>query len=775
MVTGSSDEVSTSSKHGVPRPDRWITFGGIFFIALVLVAAAWLIVNLQHRVLASKAQELTSLALVLSQETERAFQALETVQTSIIERLQSEGVDSAQAFRAQATQRKFHVILREKSKDLPYVEALTLVSTAGDLYNFSRFWPIPEVNVTDRDYYQALINNPELDSFLSEPVQNRGTGTQTIYLARKIRDTHGKMLGMVLGAMRLDYFEKFYGSINTGAGGAISLFRSDGMLLVRNPRINNGVGKIFPRLSVDAPDSISALDNKPVTHLSSADNQERLTTAKQLSHYPVVVTVSASLSSIAASWRPEGLVIGTGAAMLCVILAACVLLGRRQLNTQYRLSDAANHMARHDALTGLPNRVLFSEQLRRLVQPGSRRPLPIAILLVDLDYFKSVNDTLGHPAGDALLRLIAERLVRCVGPGSLVSRLGGDEFGIIQRRVTSHASTHELAQRLVDAIAVPCNVDGNQIVTSASIGITSAPADGVDADQLLKNADLALYRAKAEGRSSWRVFEPSMQRHIQDRRVLELALREALATDGFELHYQPVINTRTSTLEGFEALLRWKTPVVGASTAGQFIPVAEETGLIVPLGKWVLEQACKAATGWPPEVRLAVNVSAVQFRGGELINHVSGALAGGKLAPNRLELEITETVLLKEDAHVRATLDQLRKMGVRLSLDDFGTGYSSLSYLRRFPADRIKIDISFVRDICHDVDSARIVRAIVDLARSLGMSTTAEGVETLEQWEQLKEAGCDEIQGYFVGRPSPLSAVSGFLKKYGSGMTAKNT
>jgi diguanylate cyclase (GGDEF)-like protein len=666
------------------------------------------------------------------------------------------------------------MILREKAKNLPYVEALTLVSSEGELYNFSRSWPIPSVNVADRDYYKALVANPELDSFLSEPVQNRGTGTWTIYLARKMRDTHGNMLGMVLGAMRLDYFEEFYDSINTGAGSSISLFRSDGMLLVRNPPISNGVGKIYPRLNMAVTRSISSRDNQPVTHLSAADNQERLTTVKQLSRYPVVVTVSESLSSIAASWRPEGVVIGTGAVMLCVILGVCAFLGKRQLNIQYRLSDAANHMARHDALTGLPNRVLFSEHLRKLVQPGSRHPVPVAILLVDLDYFKSVNDTLGHPAGDSLLRLIAERLVRCVGPGNLVARLGGDEFCIIQQSPTSLAATHELAQRLVYAIGVPCNVDGNQIVTSASIGITSAPADGTDADQLLKNADLALYRAKAEGRCSWRVFEPSMQRYIQDRRVLELALRDALASDGFELHYQPVVDTHTSKLAGFEALLRWKKPIEGAPSASQFIPVAEETGLIVPLGKWVLEQACKAAAGWPPDVRVAVNVSAVQFRGGELINHVIGALAGGRLAPNRLELEITETVLLKEDAYVRTALDQLRRMGVRLSLDDFGTGYSSLSYLRRFPADRIKIDISFVKDICHDVDSARIVRAIVDLARSLGMSTTAEGVETLDQWQHLKEAGCDEIQGYFVGRPSPLSATSEFLKQYGSGMATKN-
>lgn len=768
MITASPDEVPVFGTVGaLRRPDRWITVAGLIIIAIVLIAALWLIMNLQHRVLASKSQEITNLALVLSQETERAFQAIETVQTGIIERMQSDGMDSPQAFRARAKARDMHFMLREKAVDLPYVEALTVVSAEGELYNFSRYLPIPKVNVSDRDYYKALVANPGLDSFLSEPVQNRGNGSWTIYLAMKVRDTRGEMLGMVLGAMRLDYFEKFYGSINTGKGGAISMFRSDGMLLVRHPPVPGTVGKRYPHMAVGIPGSISSQDNQAITHLSPVDAQELLTTAKSLDNYPVVVSVGASLTSIAASWRPEGVVIGVGAALLCVILAACMFLGKRQLNAQYRLSDAANHLARHDALTGLPNRVLFSERLRKYVQSGQRHPEPVAILLVDLDYFKSVNDTLGHPFGDSLLCVIADRLCKCVGPEDLVSRLGGDEFGIIQRAPTSSLATQQLAQRLVDAVAVPCNVDGNQIVTSASIGITSAPADGTDADQLLKNADLALYRAKADGRSNWRVFEPSMQRHIQDRRVLELALRGALATDGFEVHYQPVIDTFTSKLEGFEALLRWKHPVIGASGAAQFIPVAEETGLIVPIGKWVLERACQAAVHWPNEVRVAVNVSAVQFRGADLIDHVSGALAASGLAADRLELEITETVLLKEDAQVRGTLDQLRRMGVRLSLDDFGTGYSSLSYLRRFPADRIKIDISFVRDICHDADSARIVRAIVDLARSLGMSTTAEGVETREQWEALKKAGCGEIQGYFVGRPSPLSIAPDFLTRYG--------
>lgn len=749
------------------RLDRWVLCIGLLFIGLVIIAALWLIINLQQRTTASKAQELTNLSLVLSQDTERAFQALETVQSSIIERLRSEEITTTESFFARASQPETHGLLNERAAELPYVDAITIINRDGKLLNFSRYWPIPDINVTDRDYFRALDGDPELESFVSAPVQNRGDGSWTIYLARKYRDPAGDMLGMVLGAMRLDYFERFYGTINVGDGGAISLFRSDGLLLVRSPPMAEAIGRAYVELLAPSPPSLAAFHSRPVTQAFLLDGQERLVAARPLERYPVTIMVSASLASVAATWRPDSLVIGGSAAMLCLFLAACIFLGLRQLDAQYRLSDAAHHMARHDALTDLPNRVLFTERLRALVQSGSSMPTPLAILLIDLDYFKSVNDTLGHPSGDALLCIIATRLQSCVGEGDLVTRLGGDEFAILHAAPGSQDETEALARRVVDTIAIPCDIDGNHVVPSASVGVTFAPHDGSNADELLKNADLALYRAKAEGRGGWKVFEPGMQKQVQVRRIVEMQLREAISNDGFELFYQPVVHARTGELGGFEALLRWRHADPAMSSPGQFIPVAEETGLIIPIGRWVLEQACLAAAKWPQHLRIAVNVSACQFRSNDLVAHVQGALRGAGLAPERLELEITETVLLKEDAQVRLALDQLRRMGVAISLDDFGTGYSSLSYLRRFPADRIKIDISFVRNICHDAGSAGIVRATVDLARSLGMATTAEGVESQAQWDVLKQAGCDEIQGYFVGRPGPLSTTWAILGQHG--------
>ncbi|NYE22888.1 bifunctional diguanylate cyclase/phosphodiesterase [Pigmentiphaga litoralis] len=749
------------------HPGRWLTIAGGALIAAILIAALSLVVNLQHRVIAGKSQELANLALVLAQETERAFQALETVQTSLVERLRNEGINTPEAFDFRIREQDVYGLLRDRLDNLPYVEALTLINQQGDLGNFSRYQPTPPVNVADRDYYKTLMADPDMESYLSAPVENRGSGTWTIYLARKFSSRDGEALGLILGAMRLDYFARFYSTINVGKGGAISLFRSDGTLLVRQPAIPGTVGTSTgptasgQALALSAGGSVSptaAAASAPAATLPSPiDGEQRLTAIRALERYPVTVAVSTTLASVDAAWRPEALVIGIAAVLLCLILAACVMLGRRQLDAHHELTSAANHIARHDALTGLPNRVLFTEKLRGLV--GAPLPRPVALLLIDLDYFKSVNDTLGHPAGDALLRVIAARLVGCAGPHDLVTRLGGDEFAIILMDASAPGAAERKAQAVVDAIAEPCKLDGNQVVTKASVGITLAPEHGTDADQLLKNADLALYRAKADGRGSWRVFEWSMQQAVQARRNVEMALRDALSSEGFEVFYQPVLANQSGALCGFEALLRWKHPGTGAPPPSEFIPIAEETGLIVPMGRWVLEQACRAAATWPEPIRVAVNVSACQFLSGDLVSHVRDALTAARLPAHRLELEMTETVLLREDVQVRTTLDQLHLLGVSIALDDFGTGYSSLSYLRRFPADRIKIDISFVTDICENEESARIVRAVVDLARSLGMSTTAEGVETLAQWNRLKAAGCDEIQGFYVGRPGPLAST----------------
>ncbi|KAA2237764.1 bifunctional diguanylate cyclase/phosphodiesterase [Salinarimonas soli] len=413
------------------------------------------------------------------------------------------------------------------------------------------------------------------------------------------------------------------------------------------------------------------------------------------------------------------------------------------------------HMARHDALTGLANRVLFRERLEGALGRCADRGETAAVLCLDLDQFKAVNDTLGHSVGDVLLKEVAARIVEAVRARDIVARLGGDEFAILQVGLGEPEAAAALAARLVEALGRSFMVDGQLINVGTSIGIALAPADGLDPDLLLKNADLALYKAKADGRGTFRFFESAMDKEVQNRRALELDMREAMAAGEFELHYQPLLDLARDRIVGFEALVRWNHPSRGTISPGIFIPVAEDTGLIVPLGEWVLREACAEAARWPADVRVSVNVSAVQFRQRNLVQLVMSALASSGLAPGRLELEITESVLMQESEASVRILHQLRALGVRIAMDDFGTGYSSLSYLRRFPFDKIKIDRSFVKELSANPESTAIVRAIVSLGRSLGISTTAEGVETHEQLEIVRAEGCTEIQGYLLSPPRP--------------------
>ena len=431
---------------------------------------------------------------------------------------------------------------------------------------------------------------------------------------------------------------------------------------------------------------------------------------------------------------------------------------------RHRAEKQAVFLARHDALTRLPNRALFHERVEQaLAQVG--RGAQAAVLCLDLDRFKAVNDTLGHPIGDRLLQAVADRLQACVREVDTVARLGGDEFAVLQVGLDTPADAELLARRLVDVLSEPYDLDGHHVVIGTSVGVALAPNDGTHPDALLKNADMALYRAKLEGRGTHRFFEREMDDRLQARRALELDLRSALAAGEFELFYQPLVNLSSDRICGFEALMRWHHPTRGLVSPADFIPVAEEIGLILPLGEWALNQACMEASSWPESIKVAVNLSPVQFKSGNLLQAVIAALDRSGLPARRLELEITESVLLQNNKTTLETLHDLRDLGVRIAMDDFGTGYSSLSYLRSFPFDKIKIDQSFVRDLCAKPDSIAIVRAVTGLGTSLGMMTTAEGVETQEQLAQLRIECCTEVQGYLLSRPCPARDVAGLLQR----------
>ncbi len=444
-----------------------------------------------------------------------------------------------------------------------------------------------------------------------------------------------------------------------------------------------------------------------------------------------------------------------------LVAADGTFAGFRGVCTDISVSKAAEdriaHLAHHDALTNLPNRTFFRDSLERAIkQLGDRG---FAILCLDLDGFKAVNDRYGHPAGDALLVTVTRRMRALVRAGDVLARFGGDEFMVLHDDVRDASEVEALALGLVETIGAPIEIAGEQVTVGACIGIALAPTDGASVDELLRNADAALYSAKAEGRGHFRLFSPDTDRRLQERQQMVQDLRRALARDELLLHYQPFVVSETGAISGYEALIRWCHPRLGIMAPNLFIPLAEESGLIASVGAWVIEHACMEASTWESHLRVSVNISPLQFRGRELPRTILSALMRSGLPASRLEVEITETVLIEDADAALDILRQIRSMGVGVSLDDFGTGYSSLSYLRRFPFDRVKIDRSFVESLDSKRDSQIIVKAIGDMARGLGMTITAEGVETPGQADQLRLFGCEELQGFLYSRPKPASEL----------------
>jgi diguanylate cyclase (GGDEF)-like protein len=868
------------------RPMRYLILCGLLLVAAIVVGTSIVVGSFRDRALADSERELKNTALILAEQTDRSFQAVELVQSSVIEKIRSLGITSSADYASQMSGHDVHLMLKTIISGLVHVDAITLINADGKLLNFSRFWPTPELSVADRDYFKAFKSDAQLTSFISLPARNRGNGAWTVFLARKVTAPNGDFLGIVLGAVELSYFEQLFGSIVLGDGSSISLYRSDGILLARYPRIERVIGESFK----SPMSALGNSDSGTIRFIGQMEGKDRLLAAHRLAHYPLFIAVAVDTGVALASRRKEtNILLGAGGLAALTVVTMILLIVRQQTRAhgfsmqmltleKQRLDTAINnmlqglimfdsaerlvvcndlyiemyglshdivkpgcslldllryrveagsflhrepeeyraellaklalgkittsifetakgrqvlvtnspmttggwvathediterrraeakiaYMAHHDALTDLPNRAWLYEQLRQtLARP--RRGEHIAVFCLDLDRFKDVNDVHGHPAGDLLLKSVADRLRRCIRDTDMAARLGGDEFAIMQAGASQPTDATSLASRIIEVIGAPYALGSHHVTVEVSIGISLAPSDGLDPEQLLKNADLALYRAKSDGRGLYRFFEPEMDARMQARRGLEIDLRKAIENDEFELFYQPLVNMRTAYVTGFEALIRWNHPERGMTLPGDFIAVAEDTGLIVPIGDWVLRQACVEAATWPSDVKVAVNLSPIQFKNKSLVPSVISALAASGLSASRLELEITESVVMQDAAAALAVLHELRALGIRISMDDFGTGYSSLSYLRKFPFDKIKIDQSFISDMSDHGDSLAIVRAVIAMGSGLGMATAAEGVETPEQFKQLKLEGCTEVQGYLFSPPRPAAKVKGLL------------
>ncbi|WP_331301595.1 EAL domain-containing protein [Methylobacterium oryzae] len=866
-------------------------------LALLIAASATIfIVDMHQQAVRDVERGLIGLSTVLADQADRSLQAIEMVQEAVIRDMAEAKVATPADYAAAASRHELHVALRTRIAALPQVNAITIIDHTGKLLNFSRFWPIPEVNIADRDYFEVLAADPQRQRFVSQPVRNRGDGVWTIYVARKVSAPDGTFLGLVLGAVELGYFERLYREITPTDDTVVSMFRDDGMLLVRWPQREDAIGRILPTTGAALIASRSPKGGV-LRNVSPIDGQARVIATRALARYPLILSISRTEQESLALFRRQALAVAAAAMLLVVCIAALFLLFLRQARAERRILSAEERvrserdlrahyerfgvaldnmvhglclfdaseqlvvmnerfaglyaipdrlrqpgttagelrgcvlqqrgaaagdwdivmtppplngplestgvvrladdrdigilrvllpdggwicthedvterrrseerlrfLARHDVLTKLPNRLQFEEVVERELAIGARTGAEVALLCLDLDGFKQVNDLFGHPTGDRLLIEVAERLRGLLGERCLAARLGGDEFAVLATGLGGFKTPAMAAQAIIDALSAPYTGDKRRIDISCSVGIASFPRDGDTYEKLLSGSDMALVRAKKEGKGIYRFFESIMDAAARERHQLALDLRAAIGTAQFELHYQPQFEVASGRASGFEALLRWTHPAHGPISPAQFIPLAEETGLILPLGEWVLREACREAAAWALPLGIAVNLSIAQLEQPDLCGTVRSVLEETGLTPDRLELEVTESLFLKGSARSQEMLRDLKALGVRISMDDFGTGYSSLATLQAFPFDKIKIDRSFVGQIGVTSKGGAIVRAIISLGESLDIPVIAEGIETEEQLAFLRQHRCAEIQGYLCGKPQPIAAYRGLV------------
>ncbi|WP_338689551.1 EAL domain-containing protein [Bradyrhizobium sp. 26S5] len=875
---------------GVSRATRmgaiqWLVLSAALLVLAITLGTGYLALQFRERALEMSERELNNTALLLSRHFDQQLVDLQHVHDDVVNYLRAEQVETADQFEKSMSLLSAHEMLRTRLATLPHVGGLNLFNAKGWLINSSEMWPVPDISVADRRYFQEFTSGRPTSPVIVEPAMSKVTGNWTTIFARKITGRNGEIIGFASRGVEPSHFEDFVASLALNGDTVISIIHRDGTIIARYPQDASVVGRNI----ADQPAfrKVISLGGNLSGRFVGASGDENVGAVKSLSHFPILILATTRTSSALEDWRAQTKLQFCAAVLAVLIVIMTIFLIVRQLRRQHdaaqrRLSEQSQqldtaintmtqglllfddsarlvicnqqyidvfglspdiakpgchlrdlilhrqatgsfvgdvdaycarfinpdsdkvqdavitipdgrsihliykrspdggwattledvtegrraqarieYLAHYDALTNLPNRTLLQRHAEGLLLGPTARDF--AILYIDIDEFKRINDTLGHLIGDEFLRRVAEKLRQSVGPDDFIARLGGDEFAIVQRDIVSDDDVSDLVARVYQSLRTPFDCLGHRLSSDASIGIAIAPRHGSDLFDLLKCADLAMYAAKAAGRRTYRFFDPAMEKHANLRRALEADLRTALADGGFELHYQPLVDLRSDEVTGCEALLRWRHPVRGMISPAEFIPLAEETGLIEEIGQWVLRTACTEAAAWPAHVRLAVNVSPVQFKSETLALKVASALAESGLDPRRLELEITEAVLIADDDAALVTLGQLRALGVHIALDDFGTGYSSLQYLQRFPFDKIKIDRSFVKEVTRNSGSASIIRAVVSIAADRNMITTAEGVETDQQRDTVQMLGCTQMQGYLFSKPVPAQDVRTLL------------
>jgi len=813
LATAPTPAPPTKSRHA---PLRLLYSCAALLILGLIAADATVVVHLRESALRDAEGHLKTLSLILAEQADRSFEPVDLVISSVARRVAAAGVTDSDSFDRKMAGHDMYLLLREKITGVPQLNAVNLFGRDGEMINSSRSWPTPGIHIADRDFFRAIKADPSLKTYVTEPVLARANGIWTMYLARRVNGADGEFVGLILGAIKLQYFEDFYRAISTGNGRSVAIERADGTILMRYPAAG-AVGRTL----YSAEHLLRGATSRTSREVSLVDGQMRLKAAHHLTDYPVFALATETESAALADWRRTARLMSLSALGCAIAIAIAGLAIGRQWKQQARLAESqaelgrqeeraaalrtamevaeaaarqVAHSAEHDFLTGLPNRMLLNDRVSQAIALAHRHKKHTAVLFLDLDGFKHINDSLGHGVGDRLLQSVATRLVACVRGSDTVSRQGGDEFVVLlseveesedaavaaRRIVQAVAGTHFIdphdvhvdvavaAGRMLRAVAEPHSVDQHDLHVTASIGVSVYPDDGLDAETLIKNADTAMYQAKENGRQSFQFFKPAMNVRAVERQFIEEGLRLALQRQEFALHYQPKIDLKTGAITGAEALIRWTHLTRGLIPPLQFISVAEDCGLIVPIGAWVLRTACMQARAWIdaglPAMTMAVNVSAMEFRDERFLENLFVTLGETGLDPKFLELELTESLLMRHAESAASILQSLRQVGIKVAMDDFGTGYSSLSYLRKFPLDSLKIDQSFVRQIGTVGKDTVIVTAVIGMAQGLSLRVIAEGVETREEVEFLRTHHCDEAQGYYFSRPVPSEQFAELLE-----------
>ncbi len=747
-------------RKALKRSDRasWIAYGGWAVLSLVLACGTWASLWQAER---TQTENLLARAAAgagaVEQTVLRSIESLKTLQTLAQARLRMQ--EAGDAADTASIDSDMNAVIAAHRFGLTAAE----ITQPGWPSWFPSSARAATAETTGPDSQAASGSDPDWIA-IGAPERGAAPGSWVMRVALPLRGLAGQADGTVNILIDAVAWSRLIATQSEAAGAvATVLRRPDAAVLARSPPAEPAWGS---KPDPANPAFVAALQGKTGAVSVKSGGTNRLVGLRAPPGLPVVVTYGFDTQlALAGFYRMRAVTLG-----VLLGLVAAGFFAARLILANYRLHDRLSKQAMLDPLTGLPNRRYFTDTMTRRFAAARRAGLSAAVLLIDLDGFKQVNDSRGHPVGDALLRQVAERLQKCIGEEDVAMRLGGDEFAIVRLCNQQRRDATALARYIVSALSKVYEVEGYHLRISASVGVSLYPAGGEQLNDMLRSADIALYFVKADGGDAYRIFDPAMEETVRTRRAMEIDLREALVRNQLEVYYQPLVSLDPRRVSGFEALIRWHHPVLGMIMPNRFISIAEETGLIAPIGEWVMRQACREATNWPPNTRIAVNLSPVQFERSDIVDIVTHVLRETRLSPGRLELEITEGVVMRDVGDVLATMRRLQGLGVRLALDDFGTGYSSLSYLRSFPFDKVKIDASFLADLSGD--GGTIIRAVLGLCGHLRLDTLVEGVETEEQLNWLRAEGCTEVQGHLFSPPRPAGSITDIIAAVAARMPA---